>query len=137
MTRDERARRELADKVKDAADAGMGEMVAALRTAAFIDDDRQSFTAAMDAAKASAQEVLTGVSALVLASGLRAPANGHEPTAVIYNEASAFFAVRDRLANVERLLAEASDDMGTSTLGFHRVRDARAELRAILGGEGQ
>jgi hypothetical protein len=42
---------------------------------------------------------------------------------------------RARLANVERLLGEAMDATGTSTLTYKKVAEAVAEVRAMIDGE--
>jgi hypothetical protein len=152
--RDGCARRKLAERVKTAILVGSAPVVVAAH------EDRPE-----DAAAATV-EMATAASAVVLASGLRAPANGSEPTTIIYNEASALteaqwrdailavegqpppdghlaFGVspnrqgwRARLANVERLLA-ASLDSKTPRQTAETVADALAEIRAMIDGDGE
>jgi hypothetical protein len=153
-SRDGCARRKLADQVREVVEHGAHQVA----LAALAVGSPQLPHTQEAAAKAA--------SAVVLASGLRAPANGSEPTTIIYNEASALtedqwrdailavegqpppdghlaFGVspnregwRARLANVERLLA-ASLDSKTPRQAAETVADALAEVRAMIDGDGE
>jgi hypothetical protein len=85
------------------------------------------------------EDLATAASAVIQASDLRAPGT---PTTIdeiwrIYTltadiaEASRA-KTRARLERVERLLVEGMELTGTSSLSYHRMRDALAEVSAMM-----
>jgi hypothetical protein len=97
-------------------------------------------------------ESAAAASAVVLASDLRAPANGHETAKLAEDGGLAISGLthyvspnrqgwRARLANVERMLAVADRWFTAETLTDYRVErgrgcldDALAEIRAMIDG---
>jgi hypothetical protein len=134
--RDGCARRKLADRVRETVETGLKSV------------------------QTSHADVATAASAVVLASGLRAPAETRAEFVdrLTENVKAGILAVegqpppdghlafgvspnrqgwRARLANVERLLGEAMNATGTSSLTHKKVAEAAAEIRAMIDGDGE
>lgn len=127
-SRDGVARRRLADEVKLAVvHAACNAGVAAALAAPMVAQGKREEARAevLD----SIREAGTAASAVVLASDLRAPANGSEPSLARLGEARQGW--RARLANVERLLVDALDRTGSTG-----VDEALTEVRAMLDDPG-